>query len=69
MNATSPVHVRFPHLRETAVRAAAIGVLLVVIALLGSTYLGHAKGPYGVCYGQSGRPIPCAIGAGTSAKK
>jgi len=36
-------------------------VLVVMIGLLASTYIGHAKSPYGVCYGESGRSIPCAL--------
>jgi hypothetical protein len=34
---------------------------LVLTAALASTYFGHATSPYGVCYGSSGRSIPCAL--------
>jgi len=47
--------------RETAARALAIIALVIIVALLGATYFGHAKGIYGVCYGSSGRSIPCAV--------
>jgi len=52
---------RFSRARETAARVAMLIVLVVMIGLLASTYIGHAKGPYGVCYGESGRSIPCAL--------
>jgi hypothetical protein len=43
-------------------------LLMVVIGLLASTYIGHATSPYGVCYGTSGRSIPCAIAERASEK-
>lgn len=59
MPATTPA--RAQRVRENVARAAAIVVLMLVIGLLASTYFGRAKGPYGVCYGQSGRSIPCEL--------
>jgi hypothetical protein len=38
---------------------------LVLMTALASTYFGHSPSPYGVCYGSSGRPIPCAVVART----
>ena len=54
--------------REAAGRVLAIVALLIVVVLLGTTYFGHAKGLYGVCYGGSGRSIPCAV-AGDSNRR
>ena len=34
---------------------------LVLMAALASTYFGHSTSPYGVCYGASGRSVPCAV--------
>ncbi len=34
---------------------------VVLMTALASTYFGHASSPYGVCYGSSGRPVPCAV--------
>jgi hypothetical protein len=59
---------RSTRLRETAARIATIVLLMVVIGLLASTYIGHATSPYGVCYGASGRSIPCAIAERASEK-
>lgn len=42
-------------------RLLAIILLALVLVLLGSTYVGHASSPYGVCFGKSGRTIPCAV--------
>jgi hypothetical protein len=48
--------------RGDLVRAALAGVLLIVIcALLASTYFGHSPGPYGACYVKSGREVPCEL--------
>jgi hypothetical protein len=48
----------------TASRVASALVLALGMALgvaLASTYFGHAPGPYGVCYGSSGRSVPCTV--------
>lgn len=34
---------------------------LALMAVLGSTYFGHASSPYGNCFGPSGRPGPCVV--------
>ena len=34
---------------------------LMLMAVLGSTYVGHSSSPYGDCFGPSGRTVPCAI--------
>lgn len=36
----------------------AIGWILVTLAI-GSSFVGHSKGPYGACYAPSGRSVPC----------
>ena len=44
-------------------RAAAILSVIgwvLLVALVGATYVGHSPGPYGVCYASSGRSVPCA---------
>jgi hypothetical protein len=41
--------------------AIAIALLLILAVAIGRTYFGHASSPYGVCYGKSGRAIPCAV--------
>jgi hypothetical protein len=33
---------------------------LLLAAAIGLSYLGHSSSPYGVCYGRSGRSVPCA---------
>ena len=50
-------------LRVTTLAARIVAIVLFagLIVFLGGTYFGHAPGPYGVCYGASGRPIPCAL--------
>ena len=53
---------------ETVARVAAIVVLVIVVGLLASTYIGHSSSPYGVCYGRSGRSVPCVIVARDSAR-
>jgi hypothetical protein len=47
--------------RAGLIRTLVLIVLALVIATLGRTYVGHSPGPYGVCYGSSGRSIPCGI--------
>jgi hypothetical protein len=42
-------------------RAMSVLLLALVAVLLMRTYIGHAPGPYGVCAGSSGRPVPCAL--------
>lgn len=49
--------------KEIAERVLALVLLALVLAVLGQTYIGHSPSPYGVCYGTSGRPIPCAVAA------
>jgi hypothetical protein len=39
----------------------AIGLFLLLIAGLASTYFGHSRSPYDRCYGQNGRAISCAV--------
>jgi hypothetical protein len=48
--------------RSDLIRAALAGMLLLALcALLASTYVGHAPGPYGACYVKSGRQVPCEL--------
>jgi len=54
--------------REIVARAVAIVLALAVIALLGRTYFGRSHSPYGVCYGSSGRSIPCEVAAKDSGR-
>ena len=49
---------RFANALLTALGLAA---LLALVTAIASTYIGHSPGPYGVCYGASGRSIPCAV--------
>jgi len=44
-----------------------LGVALA--AAIGATYFGHSPGPYGNCFGPSGRPVPCTIVARTLTAK
>lgn len=39
----------------------ALVLLLVLVAGLASTYVGHARSPYDACYGANGRAISCAV--------
>jgi hypothetical protein len=52
-----------PRARRPSRVVAALTVLawLVLAALIGSTYVGHSPGPYGVCYAASGRSVPCDV--------
>ena len=68
MDTMSTTRDRLARFREIAARAVAIVVLAVVIGLFVSTYVGHARGPYGVCYGASGRSIPCEVATRGSGK-
>jgi hypothetical protein len=40
--------------------ATMLGWLLLAV-LVGSIYVGHSPGPYGVCYAPSGRSVPCNL--------
>ncbi len=42
-------------------RILALALLAALVGAIGRTYIGHSPGPYGVCYGESGRSIPCAV--------
>jgi hypothetical protein len=50
-----------PRHRELVERVVAIILFALLAAVLGHTFMGHANSPYGVCYGPSGRSIPCSI--------
>ena len=52
-----------PSVKELAERTLALILFALMLALLGHTYVGHSSSPYGVCYGASGRSIPCAVAA------
>jgi hypothetical protein len=41
--------------------------LLAFLAALGKTYVGHGSSPYGVCYGPTGRSVPCEVASRGSA--
>jgi hypothetical protein len=48
--------------RASTVIAVATGLgWLLVAALIGSIYVGHSPGPYGVCQAPSGRSVPCSL--------
>jgi hypothetical protein len=52
------------HAAERPNRIAAAATLLgwfLLAALVGSLYVGHSPGPYGVCQGRLGRPVPCEL--------
>ena len=34
---------------------------LLLAAVIGVSYLGHSRSPYGACYASSGRTVPCAV--------
>ncbi|MDB4892389.1 MAG: hypothetical protein JWL61_4244 [Gemmatimonadetes bacterium] len=36
-------------------------ILLTLVTLLASTYIGHSPGPYGACYAPNGRSVPCDV--------
>jgi hypothetical protein len=46
--------------RERLAAGAAILAWLLLAGLIASSYVGHATSPYGVCYSEAGRSIPCA---------
>jgi hypothetical protein len=41
--------------------AVAALILLTLVTLLASTYIGHSPSPYGACYAPNGRSVPCDI--------
>ena len=41
--------------------ALGLAALLALVTAIASTYIDHSPGPDGVCYGPSGRSIPCAV--------
>lgn len=48
-------------LKTAVLTAFAIALLGTMMFAIARTYVGHSPGPYGVCYGTSGRSIPCAV--------
>ena len=52
--------VRVPS-RDLLGRVIAIVLLVLLVLVVGGTYIGHSPGPYGTCYGTSGRSIPCEL--------
>ena len=58
-----------PRAKELAERLLALVLLAFALALLGHTYVGHSTSPYGVCYGASGRSVPCAVTASRGVPK
>jgi hypothetical protein len=46
--------------RERLAAAATVLAWLILAGLIGSSYVGHATSPYGVCYSAAGRSVPCA---------
>ncbi len=50
-----------PRHRELVERVVAIILFALLAAVLGQTFIGHSTSPYGVCYGPSGRSIPCGV--------
>ena len=47
--------------RDLFGRVIAILLLVLLVLVVGGTYVGHSPGPYGTCYGTSGRSIPCEL--------
>jgi hypothetical protein len=47
--------------RRRAVASAAVVGWLLVVGLIASSYIGHSSSPYGVCYADSGRSVPCEL--------
>jgi hypothetical protein len=52
-----------PSIRRGDVIRAALAalILLALVTLLASTYVGHSPGPYGACYASNGRSVPCEL--------
>lgn len=48
-------------LQELGGRAIAIVLLVALAVTIARAYIGHSPGPYGTCYGSSGRSIPCEV--------
>ena len=48
---------------EFVARTLVLALLALALFAIGKSYIGDAPGPYGTCYGDSGRAIPCAIAA------
>ena len=47
--------------RDLLPRLLAWGAMVLLGALIASTYFGRSPSPYGTCYGVSGRTIPCDL--------
>jgi hypothetical protein len=47
--------------RQTFPVVATLTLLVLLIAAVASTYVGHARSPYNTCYGTNGRAISCAV--------
>jgi len=47
--------------RTVLLRAFTIALFVALLALIASTYIGHSPSPYGMCFGSTGRTIPCAV--------
>ena len=41
--------------------AVTLALLLLLVAALASTYIGHSRSPYDSCYGPNGRAVSCAV--------
>ena len=46
---------------QRLVKVATIVGWILVVAVIGGSYIGHASSPYGVCYAASGRSVPCTV--------
>lgn len=46
--------------RERVTAGATVLGWLMLAGLIAASYVGHASSPYGVCYSETGRSVPCA---------
>jgi hypothetical protein len=49
---------RAPHVLPVAITLA---LMVLLLAALASTYFGHSRSPYDICYGPNGRSVSCTV--------
>lgn len=54
-----PAHVTLRRVASHWREAIALLLFVTAAAFVASTYFGHSTSPYGTCYSQSGRAVPC----------
>jgi hypothetical protein len=56
-----PIALLAARARELFPVVVTLALLVAVMAVLASTYVGDSRSPYNTCYGTDGRAISCAV--------